>query len=142
MAVTTIVGGGGSAQIADSINEVAGKPVVGRTGVLDVVAYANETELTSTSATTIITHTPTSNGLYYLHGYVRVITASTTVTVTLAWDDVTGAQSNTLINAVSESVGNVNFSYIMSATTAAAITVTATAGTANQVFISCYVTAA
>lgn len=99
-------------------------------------ADASNTQVTTTSATSIVTLTPPATGNYEIRIYYRVVTASTTVTITVTWTDPSGAQTLTLVNAVNTAVG----SYVLAPTfinaTAAAITVTATAGTANQLFVS------
>lgn len=101
------------------------------------VGNASETELTTTSATTVATFTPAAAGNFMVMCYARVITAATTVTLELTWNDVTGAQTFYWQDAVSDATGSYMLppAYI-NAATSAAIDVIATAGTANQVYVS------
>jgi len=138
MPVTTIVGGGGSIQLADVIGAINGNIISGRYGTGIVVASVYESELTTTNATVVLTHTPKSNGLYLVEGVIRVSGSATTMTITATYNDRSGPyqQTQTLINAVSEPVGETPFSAVIPATTAGAINVNATAGTANQAYVS------
>ena len=96
-----------------------------------------EAEVTGTVAQTIASFTPTASGNFIVFVYFRVTTAATTVTLAISWADVTGAQSNTVVSAVSEPVGSYTIAPLyINATTAAAIAVSCTAGTANQVYVS------
>jgi len=142
MPVTTIVGGGGSIQLADVIGAIKGNIISGRYGAGAVVASVYESELTTTSATVVLTHTPKSNGLYLVQGVIRVAVAATTMTITVTYYDASGSQqTQTLINAVSEPVGDTPFSVVIPATTTGAINVNATAGTANQAYVSAVIMA-
>lgn len=101
------------------------------------VTGAVETLLTTTNPTTIATLTPAAAGNYLLCAYFRVITASTTVTLTASWTDATGAQTYTWVNAVSENTGSyTNLPLFISDAASGAITISATAGTINQVYVS------
>jgi hypothetical protein len=100
-----------------------------------VIARPAETELTTTSATNIFSVTPTATGMFVLLLYARVVTAATTVTAELTYTDNTGAQSYYVWNSQSLPVGSsaaVPFSF---EGTASAITLSVTAGTANQVSV-------
>lgn len=100
-------------------------------------ANASDTELTVTTATTVATFTPTAQGNFMVNVYYRVVTAATVLTLTATWDDGTGAQTYTWVNTTSQAVGSYVLAPVyVNATTAAAITITATAGTANQVYVS------
>ena len=100
-------------------------------------ANASDTELTTTTATTIATFTPTTQGNFILSVYYRVVTAATTLTLSAAWDDGTGAQTYTWVNSTSQAVGSYTLTQLyINATTSAAISISATAGTANQVYAS------
>ncbi|MEM3264664.1 MAG: hypothetical protein QXH07_01790 [Thermoplasmata archaeon] len=100
-------------------------------------ANAKEVELTSTTATTIATFTPSAAGNFMIMVYARVVTAATTLTLTASWTDATGAQSYSWISSQSEPVGSYVFlPLFINSAASAAITVTATAGTANQVYVS------
>lgn len=92
--------------------------------------------ITTTSPTTVATLTPPAQGNYIVYVYYRVVTATTTVTITLTWTDGSGAQSQTLVSALPVVVGSDVGTPVFINATAAAITVTATAGTANQLYVS------
>jgi hypothetical protein len=108
------------------------------TGSLSVERKANasDTLLTTTGATSVVTYTPASQGNYLLHIYYRVVTASTDLTLTVTWTDGSGAQTETILNVSSQAIGSYMVAPTFINATAAAITVTATAGTANQVYVS------
>lgn len=106
------------------------------TATISSVANVSNLELTSTSATTIVSYTPSSQGNYLVMVYYSVITASTDLTLTLTWTDSTGSQSYTWVNGTSQAVGSYNVLPVFINSIASVITVTATAGTANQVYIS------
>ncbi len=97
---------------------------------------ASEVELTTTGSTSIVSYTPTAQGNYLVSVYFRVVTATTTVTVTVTYTDSTGSQTITVLNAQSEATGSYSLATLPINATAAAITVSATAGTANQVYVS------
>jgi hypothetical protein len=102
-----------------------------------LVASAKETKLTTTGATNVINYTTVAAGNYAVNVYFRVVTGATVVTLTYVWTDVTGAQSYTYLSAVSESTGSYTMQPLFfNATNSSAIQVTATAGTANQVYVS------
>lgn len=100
-------------------------------------ASVSESLLTTTSTTTIATYTPSTSGNFLIGTSVRVITAATTITLTINWTDATGAQTDTRINALSLATGthDVPLKFI-NAVAGNSITVKATAGTANQSYIS------
>ena len=106
------------------------------TNPISEVASASDTQLTTTSSTTIATFTPAAQGNYMVNIYYRVITAPTVLTITLTWTDGSGAQTSNIVSGTTEAVlsGIVAPTYINSTTSA--ITVSATAGTANQVYVS------
>ena len=103
---------------------------------------ASDVQLTTTSPTTIATFTPPAQGNYKVDIYYRVVTATTNVTITLTWTDGSGAQTSSIIPLTSTAIG----SYIVPPTyvnsTASAITVTATSGTANNLYVSATITGA
>ena len=100
------------------------------------LSSANEVHLTSTAATTVTTYTPAAAGNFEIGIYFRVVTGTTAVTITVTWTDTTGAQTLTLLNAVNEAVGSYSLTKFMIAATAAAITVTMTSGTSNNIYAS------
>ena len=100
------------------------------------VANVSNSELTSTSATTVLSYTPSLEGNYMVMVYYSVITAATDLTLTLSWTDSTGSQTYTWVNGTSQAIGSYNVLPVFINSIADAITVTATAGTANQVYIS------
>jgi len=148
MAVISIVGsdttqimGSSALQINNKVTNMEGYATGGSFGVLSNIASAVETELTTTSATTITSFTPSATGFFLVMIYFRVVTAATTVTVSITYNDVTGAQTLTPVNAISEPIGSYTNMVSICATNAAAITVSVTAGTANQVYASAAIVA-
>lgn len=100
------------------------------------VARPSETPLTTTNATTILTYTPSIAGLFRVSGYVRVTGATTTVTLTLTYTSNSGAQTYTIWNAQNLAVGDHGFlPFTFQDVSGDAITLSATAGTASQVYI-------
>ena len=99
------------------------------------VATGKEVELTTTGSTTIVTYTPTSAGNFWIAVYFRVVTGTTAVTVAATWTDVSGSQTLTLLNAVSKVTGSYAMvGFLVNSIASNAITVSITAGTANQVY--------
>ncbi|MHB1937060.1 MAG: hypothetical protein ACYCOR_10800 [Acidobacteriaceae bacterium] len=110
--------------------------LLGHPAVVGVVADPPEVELTTTSATQIFTYTPSVTGRFTLNMLARVTTATTTVTATLTYTSASGAQTYTVWNAQSLAVtDNSAFPFYFQAVAGYAITLTVTAGTANQVYI-------
>jgi hypothetical protein len=104
--------------------------------VLPQKAQASNTLLTTTNATNVVTLTPTALANYTVGVYLRVVTATTNVTVAISYTDSGGAQVNTVLNVQAIPVGSYSCPLIFLESTASAITVTVTAGTANQVYAS------
>lgn len=102
-----------------------------------IVANATDTLLTTTDATQVVNYTTgTDTNNYLVYVYYRVITAATDVTLTLQWTDGTGVQSSTIVTG-SQPVGSYTIpATFISAIGGTGIAVTATAGTANQVYVS------
>lgn len=92
--------------------------------------------LTTTSPTTIVNYTPANSGDFTVYVYYRVITAPTTLSITLSWTDDSGAQTMTVVPSSSQSVGVESVAPIYITADAYAISVSATAGTSNQVYVS------
>jgi len=116
-----------------------GAPTISATNASTVVASATETEITATTTTTVLTYTPSATGQYNVQVSFRVVTATTTLTITASWYDAAGtAQTYTWLNAVPVAVGD----YVLlpldgfAAGSGGAITVSVTAGTANQVYVT------
>lgn len=111
---TTISGGGGSGTIVDTV----------------------DVQLTTTSPTTVLSYTPSMADNFVAYIYYRVITATTTLSIIITWTDSTGSQSYSLVPSSSQIVGSYNVVPIYFDSTASTITITATAGTSNQVYVS------
>lgn len=101
-----------------------------------VLATTEEHLLTTTGSTSVCTTTPGAAGNFEIGLYFRVVTATTNVTISITWTDATGAQTLTVLNVVPEVTGSYALTKFMIDATAAAITVSFTAGTANQVYAS------
>lgn len=101
------------------------------------VASFQETEITVTSAQTVLTYMSKANHNFDLNLSFRVVTGTTTVTIEVTYTDAGGAETYYVLNAQSCAVDNyacVPFSF--NATTGGAITVSITASSANQMFVS------
>lgn len=94
----------------------------------------DEVELTTTNPTQIVTTTPSAAGTHFIGVYFRVVAGAPNVKITLTWTDAGGAQSVDLTNQI-YGIGSFSLLYFIAAT-ATAITVTATADVANEVFVS------
>ena len=93
--------------------------------------------LTTTSATNVISYTPTTDGDFVVFVYYRVITATTTLTIDITWTDGTGAQVFSALPISAQTVGSYSTAPLyITAKTTAPIVVTATAATANQIYVS------
>lgn len=128
--VTAAPGSGAGTQ---TISIKGGK---GSSPILEDVA--TETELTTTTATTVVTYTPTATDLFRISGFVRVLTAATNITVTATWNDAAGtAQTATLVPTTSLPVGDYPLPpTVIAAGTGGAINLKVTAGTASQCYAS------
>lgn len=100
------------------------------------LATVNEDELTVNTPVTVLTYTPGSGGNLFVSIYFRVAVAPTAITVEVTWTDAAGAHTFTPLSAVTEPVGSYTLASFMIATTASAVDVIVTAGTANQVYVS------
>ena len=103
------------------------------------VAGASNLLLTGTGATTVLTYTPKTAGSYVVECLsFEVVTATTNVTLTVSWTDQQGnAQTQTIVSAAAMATGFYSVAPIPLNTQAnSAITVSATAGTANQLYVS------
>lgn len=100
-----------------------------------IEAVAVETEIASTTATTLVTVTPTATTGYIIYGFFRT-TATTDVTGTLTFYDASGAsQTDTIVpkNSFAAGVYSIGPSFV-AAGTGGAVALSLTAGTANQVY--------
>ena len=113
-------------------------PASGNPLAPSVVASVFEQEITSTSATTVLSYTPSAAGLYRILIFYRIITASTAITLSLTYTDPGGtAQTDAIVpSATTQSVGNYTATSLCASAASDALTITLTAGTANQVYIS------
>jgi len=94
-------------------------------------------ELTTTSATNLLSLTTTLNTNYMVMVYADVVTATTTTTIACTYTDAAGAQTYYFLNGASKTTGAYSFAPLFINVTAnSVITVTATAATANQVYVS------
>lgn len=95
-----------------------------------------DTLLSTTSATTIATFTPVANGLFKVWIYVRVTSPGCLLTVTVNYSNGGGAQTYTPLNS---SLGPGDYAIVpvpVFASTAANVTVVATAAVANVINIT------
>lgn len=101
-------------------------------------ANASDSQLTTTSATDVISFTPGSQGNFIVYVSWRVITATTNLGINVTWTDGTGAQTQTVLSAATpQATGTYPAVPVyINAKSTGAVKVTATAGTANQVFVS------
>lgn len=121
---------------------IEAKTVYGSNGsnldkVLAEPVRVSDMKITNTSANTVATLTPTVQRNYSVKVYYRVVTGTTTVTITITYTDGSGTQTLTLVNGTSQAVGVYTLnSVFINALTTAPITVSTTAGTVNQVYVS------
>ncbi len=101
------------------------------------VASAQEVEVTVTTGQTVLTYTPTVSGPFQIGGYFRVVTAATTVGITVTYTDAAGAQTATLLASGSKAVGSYPLDpLVIDAIAGDAISVVVTAATIDQVYAS------
>ncbi len=103
------------------------------------VASTRNTLITSTSATNVVTYTPTASGIFRVCVYLRIITATTNITLTTSYVDSGGTQSytppaldNQPISVGSHSVIDYTFEAVSGNTIALSIT----SSSANQVYVT------
>ena len=120
--------------------QLAANPASGNPLVPSITTSALETALTTTTATTLATYTSSSVGAYTIHLFWRIITAATTITLTVSYTDAGNtAHTDTLVNAVNQAVGEYWQDMEIVSAASAAITVSMTARTASQVYASAIV---
>ena len=118
------------------VSQVRGVNTAGYFGVGTTVAGGTETQLTTTSQTTVATFTPPATGLYDIKVYYR-LTGTSNVNITVSWVDPGGARTETLVNLTSAAAGDYPVVVIpVCATSGGPITIQATAGTANAVYVT------
>lgn len=100
------------------------------------VTSVQEVLLSTTSSTTVASHTLTTAKNILFNVYFRVITASTTVTITVNYTNTSGVQTTDILPAQSCAVGSYELLPLFVNCVASTLTITATAGTANQVYVS------
>ncbi len=101
------------------------------------VGVAYEQEIIATTATTLLTYTPTASGIFDVGVYFRVAVAATDVAIQVTATDAGGAQTWTLLATTLEPVGSYTITPIkVACIKGSAITITITVGTANQVYAS------
>lgn len=123
--------------ISTDTNLATSAPIVLTGDTLSIEgSRTSDSLLTTTGSTSIATHTPSVQGNFVAYIYYRVITSTTDVTVTVTYTDGTGAQTNTVLSAQSSPVGSYSCVPVFINATTSAISVNATAGTANQVYVS------
>jgi hypothetical protein len=123
---------------AGRVSAVVSVPTFGNFGVATVVAYAYETELTGTGGVNVCVFAPTTNGLFEVSAYFRVVTGTTTVNIYAYYTDATATvQTIQLLPSTSEAVGDYScLSVTLGATTGGPLVLVAQASVANQVFVS------
>lgn len=114
-------------------------PGTDMTNLTKVVTKDIAKELTGITATTVLTFTPAADGVFIVKLALTVKTAATTVTLSASWTDPTSATAETYTweNAESIAVGTrLELPIMFVAAANDAISISATAGTANQVYVS------
>jgi hypothetical protein len=113
---------------------------IGPTGSPNVAfSRVSDMLITSTSATTVASLTPIIQGNFEVKVYYRVVTAATNLNITLTYTDGSGTQQTyNFVNGGLQPVGPQScVPVLINATPTSPIVVSATAGTANQVYVSC-----
>ncbi len=117
--------------------EITQNPASGTPTAVIRVADPGEQELTSTSATTVLTYVVPGSGAFHFtfKYYLRVITAATTVSATLSYTSNTGAQAWDALASQSVGVGDYSDEFAFQATGGSTITFSVTADTSDQVYV-------
>jgi hypothetical protein len=117
--------------------QTTANPLSGNPFVPVRLASANDVQITSTSAQTVVSYTPTSKGNFLIYVYFRVVNSATNVTIQVTYNDGSGSQINTILPTSSQSVNSYSLlPLFINATNGSPINVNVTAGTANQVYVS------
>lgn len=96
----------------------------------------SETLITSTSAINVISYTPTIQRNFEIKSYLRVVSAATNITITVTYTDAGGSQTITLFTGTALVGSYMLPTCFFNSAVNQAITLTVTAGTANQVYVS------
>jgi hypothetical protein len=99
-------------------------------------AVSSNILLNSTNNTSVVTFTPGVQGNYMVGIYFRVVTAQTNLILSITYTDDGGAQTNIVLNNQACPVGQYSCIPVFINAKTNAITVVATAATANQVYVS------
>jgi hypothetical protein len=101
-------------------------------------ANQSDYQLTTTSPTNVVSFTPITQGNFIIYVFYRVANATTDVSLSINWTDITGSGTLILIPlATSIVVGSYPLPPVyINAITSGAITVSATTGTANNLYVS------
>jgi len=113
----------------------------GSTYIYTDESRAIEELLTTTNATVIARQRPYRNGFFQVDVAYRIITGATNITINVSWyDDAGTALNEDVVSEVAKAVGSYRVASITvlagGDTEAEYVKVTATAGTANQVYVS------
>lgn len=111
---------------------------IGTTPPIQEKANVFDIQLVTTNPTNIFSFTAAYNGNYVIYTYCRIENSTTDVTITLTWIDNGGAQTMPIIGPIaSKTTGSYSITpiYIQSIS-GNTITLSATSGTANNLFIS------
>lgn len=116
----------------------------------NVLASVQDVNISTTSPQTIASFTPTVNGNFEIEAYLRILNGLTNVTITVAYNDETGAQTEFIQakqNGLFFPCASGIYSYKIGSYTMAPlfinaiagnpITITLTSNIANQAHISC-----
>jgi hypothetical protein len=93
-------------------------------------------QITTTSATNILSFTPASNGNFKVMFYYRVVNAGTNVAISLTYADNSGAQIMTVLSTTLKAIGSYSSPPIYIQSLSSPILLTFTIGIANNVFVS------
>lgn len=93
--------------------------------------------LTSTSATTVLSYTPAATGQFKISGYIRVVNAPTSISVSLSFTSPSGLQSLNIVPTFTLATGDYPLpATLFEAKNGGNITLSVTSGTANNVIVS------
>lgn len=126
-----------STQGAGSTTLYIGNAAIVTGSAITDVASQSDFQLVDTNLHHVINYTTSGAGNYVVHVYYRVAVATTVLTLTVNWTDNAGAQTYTFLTTESEPVQSYScLPLLINCTNGSGLTVDATAGTANQVYVS------